>query len=875
MSQKWTLFFWLFVAYFLTGYWGLSLPAVGTQITLIWLPTGIAVACLYRWGYRFWPSVTIAAVSLNMVFGVPFVTALGIAVGNTVATVIVAWLLHRMKFQSTLRRWQDIVLLAIAAPLGMLISATNGILVTKLFGGTFSSDLVAWLCWWIGDSLGVIIAAPLALSACRAEFVRIRKRGVELALWLMLTLTVAWGVFVFNDNVGEPALALAFVPLPLIAWATLRFRATGTSLAIVLLSTVAAWGTAHQTGIFYRVQPFEQLLLLASYMVTTITLGWLISSLHFAQVKAIDIQLILEEALREASTGVLLTDSERYVTYVNAGFTRLTGFTEKEMIGKRLGEIVELNVKDKDSKARDCDRNTTGYLDAEFLDHRKDGTDFWNAAIVMPLLSSHGEQAGFLCIQRDVTIRKEAELAMRQSESRLQTILNLEPECVKILDSDGRLVEMNPAGLAMIQAKSLDQVAGACMAEMIAESHRAMFCHMHRQVLAGASVNYEFPAFTLDGRELWLESHAVPYRDNEGRIIGQLAVTRDMTQRKIAEDELRASDARYRQLFDSNPQPMWVYDLETLAFLAVNGAAIQHYGYTRDEFLAMTIKDIRPSEDIPALLETIKHIPAGIDKAGIWRHRLRSGTLINVEVTSHSLHIDGRLADLVLANDITERLRIEERLRTSLSEKTAMLKEIHHRVKNNLQIIMSLLNLQAGQTGDLAALGVLQESQNRVRSMSLVHETLYQSENLASIDMRDYLDSLVKYLFRSYGMDSSRIRIRIEIDDLSLDLHQAMPFGLIINELISNSLKYAFPGNRSGEISIQQRSMREHFHTFVIADDGIGLPEPLNLKALRTLGLQLVHDLTQQLSGTLTVVESPQLQFSISFPMEVQQEMTA
>ncbi|HRA88639.1 MAG TPA: histidine kinase dimerization/phosphoacceptor domain -containing protein, partial [Planctomycetaceae bacterium] len=451
----------------------------------------------------------------------------------------------------------------------------------------------------------------------------------------------------------------------------------------------------------------------------------------------------------------------------------------------------------------------------------------------------------------------------------------LEPECVKILDSEGRLMEMNPAGLAMIQAESLDQVAGACMAEMIAESHRAMFYHMHRQVLAGASVTYEFPAYTLDGRQLWLESHAVPYRDNEGRIIGQLAVTRDMTQRKIAENELRASDARYRQLFDSNPQPMWVYDLETLVFLAVNDAAIQHYGYTRDEFLAMTIKDIRPPEDIPALLESIKHIPAGIDKAGIWRHRLRSGALINVEITSHSLHLDGRLADLVLAIDITERLRIEERLRTSLSEKTAMLKEIHHRVKNNLQIIMSLLNLQAGQTGDLAALGVLRESQNRVRSMSLVHETLYQSENLARIDMRDYLDSLVKYLFRSYGVDSSRIQIRIDIDDLSLDLHQAIPFGLIINELISNSLKYAFPGNRSGEISIQQRSIREHFHTFVIADDGIGLPEPLNLKALRTLGLQLVHDLIQQLLGTLTVVESPQLQFSISFPMDVQQEMTA
>ncbi|HRA89625.1 MAG TPA: MASE1 domain-containing protein, partial [Planctomycetaceae bacterium] len=211
MSQRWMLCLWLFVAYFLTGYLGLSLPAVGTQITLIWLPTGIAVACLYRWGYQFWPTVTIASVSLDVASGVPVVTALAIAVGNTLAPVLAAWLLHRIKFQSTLRRWQDIVLLAIAAPLGMLISATIGILMIKFFGGTFGNEIVAWLCWWIGDSLGVIIAAPLVLSASKAEFVRIRRRWVELALWFALTLTVTWGVFVFNDNMGEPALALAFV----------------------------------------------------------------------------------------------------------------------------------------------------------------------------------------------------------------------------------------------------------------------------------------------------------------------------------------------------------------------------------------------------------------------------------------------------------------------------------------------------------------------------------------------------------------------------------------------------------------------------------------------------------------------------------------
>lgn len=142
-----------------------------------------------------------------------------------------------------------------------------------------------------------------------------------------------------------------------------------------------------------------------------------------------------------------------------------------------------------------------------------------------------------------------------------------------------------------------------------------------------------------------------------------VAFVRDITERKRAEETLRESEQRYRLLFDSNPQPMWVYDLETRSFLAVNEAAIAHYGYSREEFLAMTIKDIRPVEDIPRLLENLARNPKGIDRAGIWRHRKKDGAIIYVEITSHPVTFAGRHAELVLANDITERKSMEEELK--------------------------------------------------------------------------------------------------------------------------------------------------------------------------------------------------------------------
>jgi two-component sensor histidine kinase len=200
-----------------------------------------------------------------------------------------------------------------------------------------------------------------------------------------------------------------------------------------------------------------------------------------------------------------------------------------------------------------------------------------------------------------------------------------------------------------------------------------------------------------------------------------------------------------------------------------------------------------------------------------------------------------------------------------LSEKEVLLKEIHHRVKNNLQIISSLLNLQTDHVRDTGTLRALRDSQARVRSMALIHEKLYQSKSLAKINFGEYVQSLAKDLFRSYQRSLGDIKLNIQVDEVPLDLDYAVPCGLILNELMTNALKYAFPNGRNGTIQVELRAGPDHNLSLRVADDGVGLPPGLDLLNRKSLGLQLVNSLVVQVEGKLEVESTAGTAFMVSF----------
>jgi two-component sensor histidine kinase len=201
----------------------------------------------------------------------------------------------------------------------------------------------------------------------------------------------------------------------------------------------------------------------------------------------------------------------------------------------------------------------------------------------------------------------------------------------------------------------------------------------------------------------------------------------------------------------------------------------------------------------------------------------------------------------------------------SLEEKDALLKEVHHRVKNNMQLISSLLSLQAARIADPAVAELFEDSRNRIRSMSLVHENLYQAGNFSKISMASHIQSLCAHLSHAYGTVRQHTEFTIEVSDLYLDINQAITCGLIVNELVSNALKHAFPDERAGRVRVELRPLDGHRLVLVVSDDGVGLPLELDLAHLDSLGLQLVHDLTEQLHGTIEVSRDLGTTFTVTF----------
>ncbi len=222
--------------------------------------------------------------------------------------------------------------------------------------------------------------------------------------------------------------------------------------------------------------------------------------------------------------------------------------------------------------------------------------------------------------------------------------------------------------------------------------------------------------------------------------------------------------------------------------------------------------------------------------------------------------------NLILSEEITARKTSEKLVRASLAEKEVMLKEIHHRVKNNLQVISSLLSLQSGYTEDVEASNLLRECQHRVRSMSMLHERLYRSEDLSRIDMREYVHTLMNFLLRSYTVDD-KIKPSFNIDDIHLGIDEAIPCGLIINELLSNSLRHAFPGSCEGTLLVSMSDDGNN-NCLTVSDDGIGLPCDFKIGNTNTLGMTLVETLAEQLCGEVIIKKDMKTgsSFQVIFP---------
>ncbi len=434
---------------------------------------------------------------------------------------------------------------------------------------------------------------------------------------------------------------------------------------------------------------------------------------------------------------------------------------------------------------------------------------------------------------------------------------------VMVLDLQNRIVDVNPIVQQLI-GRPTPELLGQPI-EQVWPDWNSQTDHFH------GGITKEIMVTLKDGQHIF-DVRISPLNDWRGGLVSQVVVLRDITERKKAEELVHESEEKFRTIFE-NASDEIVYLDKNGVIIDINKKSEEIFGYKRDEIIGKNFvelqslgteykaeaihffKDVVTSgHPVPALIELeLKH---------------KNGSKIFAEVSHRLIKKNGEVEGiLAILRDVTERKLTEEKLKASLKEKEILLQEIHHRVKNNLQVISSLLSLQSAHVRDTEYTEMLKESQNRIRSMALIHENLYQSEDLTNVDFEKYIETLIHALVRSYRVSTDRITVTTKVENVFLGVDAAIHCGLIINELVSNSLKHAFPG-RKGEITVRLRPV-DGAVELTVSDNGVGIPEDIDFKNTESLGLRLVKILAEhQLDGKIRLDRSGGTAFHITFKEE-------
>ncbi|PJZ64718.1 histidine kinase [Leptospira wolffii] len=408
-----------------------------------------------------------------------------------------------------------------------------------------------------------------------------------------------------------------------------------------------------------------------------------------------------------------------------------------------------------------------------------------------------------------------------------------------ILDPDtGSILYVNQAA-CIFYGYSREELLGMNVTQINILTKEEVFEEMRRA--AAESRLYFLFRHRLKGGEIRnVEVYSGPLQFGSKRVL--FSIIYDVTERVVAMNRLELSEKRYRSLVESASDAIIIVDRET-RIQEVNRRCEELLEYGRDELQSLTLQDVLDQESWRNTLEQIPKLEQGKPILFTRRFKSKTGRLIEAEVNAVRLE-DSHYMGIV--RDLTERNLLTRTLQKSLHEKDFMLQEIHHRVKNNLQVISSLLGLQYENSEDPNLKRILLECENRVKSMSFVHAELYKSDNLSEVDLESYFSALSSSLVRVYGA-IQRVELQLELFTLGVTIEKAIPLGLILNELLTNSLKYAFPEGRKGKILVRI-SKKENDLEFYYSDDGVGFVPDDSQKA-GSIGIQLVQILSEQLKS--------------------------
>ena len=539
------------------------------------------------------------------------------------------------------------------------------------------------------------------------------------------------------------------------------------------------------------------------------------------------------------------------LTYVNSFATRLTGYSQGEMLSGM--KILEWFPEGQRAKAEAFFKAILNFKRPpknEFTALRKNGQLF-PVLIFATAILKRDEVIGLRGVLVDISERKSFELALRESETRYRSLVEQSPDAI-VVHENGRVLFANQAAAKIYKAKNVDELIGLSVMRLVHPKFKDI---VKKRVLEIIKTGKTAPLIqekhlALDGTEVDVEVVGT-ILEYQGRKVN-LAIIRDITERLKYQKALQESEGRFKSILTSMIDMVFLFDPNG-KLLFFNMPNPEEFQFELKKYPGRPIFRLLPRTLKLQLKTTIKKLNQGQTVKLEFNHSLPSGQTKWFSTNVTPMIIENKIHGYVaVVRDITQRKESELKLSQALSEKEILLQEVHHRVKNNLQSLFYLIQMNKAQVKDLNSIEIFNNLQNQLRAMSLVYEQLYHSTNLAAINMKHYLQNLLTNVRQSFA-NINDVNILFEIDDITLPVDKALPCGLIINELLSNAFKYAFTNGalQKKEIFIGFKESGNQFQ-LIVQDNGAGFPLPANLNSLKSMGLKLVHLwATHQLGGKI------------------------
>lgn len=533
--------------------------------------------------------------------------------------------------------------------------------------------------------------------------------------------------------------------------------------------------------------------------------------------------------------------------YVSPSSKKLTGYEPEELLG--TSPFATMHPADREKLSRELDSlfDSEDEYRTTFRKQTKSGSYKWVEVVMRPIRDPEsGEITEIRSATRDISERKEYEIKLRQEKEFSDTIINGMPVMFFMINKDLELIYWNEM-LEKTLGYDAEELYSMHPLEIYQEKDRAFVRSKFREVLQEGSTEMEIEVLTKEGERQHHFITGKKFESDQGTYI--IATGVDMTERIRAQKELHESEKRWQQLVDENPNLIQLMDKDfTIKF--INPAGAKLFGKEPEELIGKHLEEF-VSFDRPSLLKERKHkIYQGQSlEPKIYKVSTRDNRDIQVELHTITVQYQNERMLMSVGKDVSEQINYEEKLKQSLREKKVLLQEIHHRVKNNLAVVSGLLQIQRYNTDIPEVQKILSDSEMRIKTMALIHEKLYQSQSLAKIDLDSYLRDLVSSIKDTIAPQQN-IRINFDSDSFKLNVNQAVPCALILNELVANAVEHAFPDNREGLIKIFLKK-NDNFITVTVLDNGIGLPEDKISK--KSMGFTIVETLCKQLETELSI----------------------